>query len=112
MRKRTKLVITGAVIAALAATGVGIGMAATGGDHDDPITGAAYDRAATAALAHVGEGRVTDTEAGDEEGAYEVEVTREDGSQVDVHLDEDFQVLGTEADHDRPGEDDDRDGDD
>jgi hypothetical protein len=30
--------------------------------------------------------------------AYEVEVTLDDGSQVDVHLDAGFNVLGDEAD--------------
>jgi hypothetical protein len=35
-------------------------------------------------LQATGGGKVTDTEVGDEEGAYEVEVTRADGSQVDV----------------------------
>jgi hypothetical protein len=47
---------------------------------------------------------VTETEVGDEEGAYEVEVTRADGSQVDVHLDKDFNVLGAAADEDGSGE--------
>ena len=45
-----------------------------------------------------GEGRVTETEVGDEESLYEVEVTLDDGSQVDVQLDEDFEVVGSEAD--------------
>jgi hypothetical protein len=41
---------------------------------------------------------VTDTEVGDEESYYEIEVTRDDGSQVDVQLDRSFQVVGDEAD--------------
>ena len=41
---------------------------------------------------------MTGTEVGDEEGYYEVEVTLEDGDQVDVHLTQDFQVIGTESD--------------
>ena len=53
----------------------------------------------TVALDHTNGGRVTGTETGDEEGAYEIEVTREDGSQVDVHLDCDFNVLSTPTDH-------------
>ena len=111
MQKRTKLAIAGAVAIAAAGTGIGIGMASAGGDHDTPITGDTLDRASAAALEHTGEGRVTDTEAGDEEGAYEVEVTLDDGSQVDVHLNEDFRVIGTEADteDDESGEDDDGD---
>ena len=71
------------------------------GDADDagegpdvPITGDALQQASAAALDYIGEGRVTATEVGDEEGYYEVEITRDNGSQVDVHLDEDFNVLG------------------
>ena len=89
-----------AAVAALAGGGAAVA-AATGGDDDatdTPITGAALDRAGAAALEHTGGGRVSETEAGDEEGAYEVEVTRADGSQVDVHLDAHFHVLGTEGD--------------
>ena len=101
MQKRTK-VLTAAAIG-LAAIGVGAGVAVAGGEDesegpDVPITGADLDRAAAAALAHTGEGRVTGTEVGDEESFYEVEVTLEDGTQVDVQLDEQFVVVGDEAD--------------
>ncbi len=41
-------------------------------------------------------GEVTDTEVGDEESCYEVEVNLDDGRQVDVQLDEDFAVVGSE----------------
>jgi uncharacterized membrane protein YkoI len=96
--------ITGTVIAALAVGGVAIA-GATGADDDDggerSIGGAALDRASAAALDHTGGGRVTDTETGDEESFYEVEVTRDDGSEVDVQLDRDFKVVGSEADDDR-----------
>jgi uncharacterized membrane protein YkoI len=63
---------------------------------DRPITGPDLERASEAALDYLGEGRVTDTEVGDEESYYEIEVTRDDGSQVDVQLDESFQVVGTD----------------
>jgi hypothetical protein len=100
--------ITGTVIAALAAGGVAIAGAA-GGDDDEggerAIGGAALERASAAALDHTGGGRVTETEAGDEESYYEVEVTRADGSQVDVQLDRDFRVVGAEGGDDRGGED-------
>jgi uncharacterized membrane protein YkoI len=105
--------ITGTAIAALAVGGVAIAGAA-GGDDDDgrerAISGTALDRASAAALDHTGGGRVTETETGDEESWYEVEVTRGDGSQVDVQLDRDFSVVGSEGDDDH-GEDDGRDGD-
>lgn len=65
-----------------------------------PITGEALALASAAALDHLGEGTVTDTEVGDEEGYYEVEVTLDNGTEVDVHLDENFNVLGEEADRD------------
>jgi len=88
-------------VAAVAALGVGAAFARAAGGDDDaaekPITGRALDRAGAAALAHTGGGRVTDTEVGDEEGYYEVEVTQ-DGKETDVHLNRDFKVLGTEAD--------------
>jgi hypothetical protein len=105
--------ITGTVIAAVAVGGVAIAGAA-GGDDDRgerPIAGNALDRATAAALDHTGGGRVTETEAGDEESYYEVEVTRADGSQVDVQLDRDFEVVGSEGDDDRGGEDDGPEGD-
>jgi hypothetical protein len=64
---------------------------------DEPITGEALRLASAAALQHTGGGRVTETEVGDEEGYYEVEVTLADGRQVDVHLDADFRVISSEA---------------
>ena len=105
MNRRTKWVVGGAAAAAVAAAGTGIAVAA-GGDDDStpPITGSALERASAAALEETGGGRVTETEAGDEEGAYEVEVTLDDGRQVDVHLDEDFAVI--DSSRDREGDDD------
>jgi uncharacterized membrane protein YkoI len=64
----------------------------------EQATGASIEKAKSVALDHVN-GRVTGTEVGDEEGYYEIEVTREDGSQVDVHLDRDFNVLNSPADN-------------
>jgi uncharacterized membrane protein YkoI len=93
-----------AAIAGVLAVGGGItgGVAIAGGGDDDatqkPITGSALDRAKEAALAHTGEGRVTETEVEDEESYYEVEVTLNDGSQVDVQLDRSFNVIGSEGD--------------
>lgn len=93
-------------VAAVAALGLG-GTAvagAVGGDDDateKPISEPALGRASQAALDHIGGGRVTGTEVGDEEGFYEVEVTKDGGGQVDVHLDKQFDVIGTEGDNDR-----------
>ncbi len=100
MERKTKWIVAGALAVAVVGSGAGAAIAAGGGGDDDerPITGAALERASAAALAHTGEGSVSETEVGDEEGFYEVEVTLEDGTQVDVHLDQDFNVLGDEAD--------------
>jgi uncharacterized membrane protein YkoI len=96
-----------AAVAVLAVGGTAIAGAAGGGDDaatEKPIGGHALDRASSAALAATGGGKVSGTEAGDEEGAYEVEITRADGSQVDVHLDKGFKVLGSAGDHDGSSE--------
>lgn len=106
------ILITGAAIAALAAGGGAIAGATGGGhgkkrvahsekrgDHKDKrITGGALARASKVALAHTGGGRVTDSEVADEEGYYEIEVVRTDGSQVDVHLDRTFNLIDTSPD--------------
>ena len=92
------MLIAVAAIAALGAGGAAVAGATGGGeDPERAITGPALERASAAALAETRGGRVTDTEAGDEEGAYEVEVTLGDGREVDVHLDKAFGVLGAEA---------------
>jgi uncharacterized membrane protein YkoI len=101
--KIKRIVIALAAVAALGAVGAAIATAAGGGDDDEAdkaISGAALDRASRAALAHTGGGEVTETEVGDEESYYEVEVTRDDGRQVDVQLDRDFEVVGSEGDSD------------
>jgi uncharacterized membrane protein YkoI len=100
MTKRSKILLAGATALAIAAGGAGVA-AATGGGGDDseaPISGQALDRASAAALQATGGGTVTDTETGDEESYYEVEVTLDDGSQVDVQLDRGFNVVGQSAD--------------
>ena len=43
---------------------------------------------------------MTDTERDNENGAtYEVEVTKDGGGQVDVRLDDQFNVVAVDADH-------------
>lgn len=95
---KTKILVAG--VAVVAAAGAGVSLAAAGGNDDSegPITGSELDRAGAAALEETGEGRVTDTEVGDEDSFYEVEVRLDDGSQVDVQLDRDFNVVGSEND--------------
>jgi hypothetical protein len=107
MNSRTKkLIVAGAAVLALGVGGTAVAGSVGGDDNggagDDgpgrPVTGAALDRASRIAIERVGGGRVTGSELQDEEGYYEIEVTRDDGSQVDVHLDSHFNVLNDSAD--------------
>jgi hypothetical protein len=94
-RRRTILLVAAAALAlGGGAYASGVGDDAT----DTPITGPALAQAKAAARAHTGGGEVTGTEVGDEESRYEVEVTLPSGDQVDVQLDESFQVVGSEHD--------------
>jgi uncharacterized membrane protein YkoI len=110
---RTKMWIAGGA-AALLVAGTGAGIAAASGsdgsdsgdDSGGPITGQALDRASAAALDATGGGRVTETEVNDEDSYYEVEVTLDDGSQVDVQLDRNFHVVDQMADHESPSDND------
>jgi hypothetical protein len=106
MRKKTKWIAAGAVVLSAAGAGAGIAVAGGGDDSEPSITGDALKEASAAALRHTGGGRVTETEAGDKESYYEVEVTLKDGRQVDVQLDKRFNVVGSSADEDGPGDDD------
>ena len=110
MKRRTKAA-AGATLAAGAIAAAGLTVANASGDDgpedeggDTPISGDALAEASAAALAYTREGRVTGTEVDDEESKYEIEVTLDNGDQVDVQLDEDFQVVGSE--NDGSGEDD------
>jgi uncharacterized membrane protein YkoI len=102
-----KVAVIAAVVVGIGAVGGGVALAAGGDDDatDTPITGSALEQAKAAALAHTGQGKVTETEVGDEESYYEVEVTLDNGSQVDVQLDKSFNVVGSEGDRDGSGED-------
>ncbi|HUC32007.1 MAG TPA: hypothetical protein VMS14_01315 [Ilumatobacteraceae bacterium] len=109
MNRRTKLIGGGAAAAVLIGGGVAIAVASGMGDDDQPLTGTTRDKAIAAALEATGGGTVTETEVGDDGAAYSVEVQLADGSQVEVNLDEHFNVIGQEADDDGA---DDHDGDD
>ncbi|MDX6586019.1 MAG: hypothetical protein QOI31_492 [Solirubrobacterales bacterium] len=102
MSKRTKMIAIGTSLA-IAAGGAGVAVAAGGTEDqaegpDVAITGSTLDKAEAAALEATGQGEVTGTETGDEESYYEVEVTLDDGSQVDVQLDRDLNVVDQMAD--------------
>jgi len=101
-----KLVAIAAVVLTLGAASAGIAIAGGAGDDDRPLTGSALDRATAAALKHTGGGTVTETEVGDDGAAYGVEIRLGNGNQVEVNLDENFAVIGQEADDDGVGDED------
>jgi len=98
-KKRKVLLAVAAAAVMLLVAGVAY---ANGSDSSEQATGSDIEKAKSVALDHTNGGQVTGTEIGDEEGYYEVEVTRDDGSQVDVHLDRDFNVLSGPTDHGSP----------
>ena len=95
---------------AVTAVGLGVGLAAVGGgvavagNGDDGAASHQYtqqqaDAAREAALDATHGGRVNSVESDTENGAtYEVEVTRTDGSTVDVRLDGHYAVVVIEGD--------------
>ena len=105
MDRTKKLIVGGAVVAAALAAGTGV-VVARGDDSEAAIGGAALEKASAAALEHTGGGRVTDTEVGDEDSYYEVEVTLDGGKQVDVQLDAHFKVVDSKTDEETAADDD------
>ena len=101
MKPNLVIGLTGLLVAGAAGTGVAV---AAGGDDEGTVTGPAADRAIAAALSATHGGRANSVERDSEDGAvWEVEVTRRDGSTVDVRLDGDLQVVVIEGD--REGDD-------
>jgi uncharacterized membrane protein YkoI len=100
------LVIAAAVAMLVALGGAGIAYANGSGDSEEQLTGPDAENAKSAAIAAVGGGTVTDVERDDGTGTggFEVEVKRDDGSQVEVHLDRELNVVGQEADEDGPND--------
>ena len=101
------LVIAAAVAMLVALGSVGIAYANGGDDSEEQLTGPDAQKAKSAAIAAVGGGTVSEVERDDGDGtagAFEVEVKREDGTQVEVHLDGDLNVVGQQADEDGPND--------
>lgn len=97
MKKRTAI-LAGAAAVVVAATAGGVAVA-TDDDGDVHVTGPEAERATEAALKATDGGTANSVERDNENGAtWEVEVTREDGTTVDVRLDEDYKVVVIEGD--------------
>ena len=103
MRKRTVAAAAGLGLAAAAISG-GIAVAGATGDGEagsSDFTQEQADAATTAALGATGGGTANSVERDSENGAtWEVEVTRPDGSTVDVRLDRAYGVVVIEGDTD------------
>jgi uncharacterized membrane protein YkoI len=99
LRSKRVIVTTLAVVTTVAAIGVG-GLMWTSAANAD-VRGGERDRVAAAAVQAVGAGSAVDVETSDDIGeAYEVEVRKEDGTEVDVALDKDLKVVTQKADTD------------
>ena len=94
---RSKRIVLPAIAVAVA-LGIGGVVWATTASADD-VSGSERDRVSSAALDATGGGKVTSAETSDDPGeAYEVEVRKDDGTEVDVTLDQDLKVVGQDAD--------------
>ena len=97
MKKKTIWITSAAVGTVLVLGAAGVAVAVTDpfdGNDNDRLTGQTLDKASSAALAEVGSGTVSDAESSEDlDHAYEVEVTLDNGEDVDVHLDESFTVV-------------------
>jgi|GEM_PF-1313594 len=100
MNRNRTLPAIGVVLAAVALGGGAYAWAGGGGgdDGEGKATGPGADRARRAAVAHLGGGTANEVERGDEEGAWEVEVTKANGKTLDVHLDTSYKFLSVEDD--------------
>jgi peptidase YpeB-like protein len=101
MRRKRMLVVAGA-LAVVLAIGAGAAIAHTVGGSDEHVTGPAAAKAAAAAVEAADGGQAVEVEYhdGDGAGVYEVEVRRPDGTQIEVHLNGQFEPVGTAADDD------------
>ncbi len=87
------------VLAAAALGGAAIAGAGRVFDDEPPLEGSELAKASAAALKATGGGTVNETERDAEKGAtYEVEVTKPDGSTVDVRLDASYGVVAIDSD--------------
>jgi hypothetical protein len=101
MFRRTRWIGGGAIALAVIGGGASIAIATGGNDQDIPIAGSDLQKATAAALASTGGGSVIEAEAGDDGAAYGVEIRLDDGRVVEVSLDRNFAVIGSETDDDR-----------
>ena len=111
MGTRTKLLATIGAAGVLGVGGVGVAQAVGEKSADIQATGPDAQKAKAAALKAVGAGRVGSVETENEPGsAWEVEIVRPDGTEVEATLDSAYRSVAVERDDDGPGDDDSDDG--
>lgn len=107
MTRTSRIIVVLAATVVLTLSGGPSALTLTGPGPDGGGTGAsgpdAVARVTATALTAVGGGRVTGTEVDDEESWFEIEVTLDDGRQVDVQLDRSFTVVSSAAVVEAPG---------
>jgi len=101
--RMVKVLVGGATVAGLVLGGGAIARAAGAFDDDGSrLTGPEADRASAAALRITRGGTANAVERDSEKGAtYEVEVTRPDGTTVDVRLDGSLNLVAVDADSEK-----------
>ena len=103
LRSKRVLLSSAAAVAVLGVGGVALGATANA-----DLADSERERVANAATEAVGGGTAVEVEFSDDRGeAYEVEVRKDDGTEVDVALDKDLEVVA-EQDDDRDDDADDR----
>ncbi|HTE73399.1 MAG TPA: hypothetical protein VK640_09395 [Actinomycetes bacterium] len=106
MQKKTK-VLVGAAALLLAGVAGTTAAVAGGDDGDGTVMGPEADRATAAALEITRGGTANAVERDSEDGAtWEVEVTRPDGTTVDVRLDEHLRLVVVDGDSESSDDDD------
>ena len=103
MKHKTIVTTIAGAVAVVASAGGAAALAASG-DSESSVSGPRADQANAAALVETGGGRANAVERDSENGAtWEVEVTKPDGTTVDVRLDERYNVVVVESDTEDTG---------
>jgi uncharacterized membrane protein YkoI len=94
VKKKTIWIAAGAAALVIGGAGVAVAAIEPFDQDNDRLTGTTLEKASDAALAEVGEGTVSDAERSDDlDHAYSVEVRLDNGTDVDVDLDEQYDVV-------------------
>ncbi len=104
MQSIKKIAIGVGALAALGLGGAAIAGATQGNDPNGHLSSSEQSQARDAALTATKGGEVNAMERDGEKGAtFEVEVTKPDGTTVDVRLDEAYNVVAIDGDHEDSG---------